>query len=124
MGAVYKRSRAMSKRLFLFQIFFCWGLALMVAGCSEEKRIIMTVTGPVDARQMATALTHEHILVDFIGADKVDPNRYDRQEVIEKVLPSLMEAKAYGVKTLIECTPAYLGRDPILLRELSKRIYQ
>jgi phosphotriesterase-related protein len=32
-----------------------------------------------------------------------------------------MEAKARGVKTFIDCTPAYLGRDPLLLHELSKK---
>jgi phosphotriesterase-related protein len=70
---------------------------------------------------MGVTLTHEHILVDFIGADKVDPNRYDRRDVVEKILPFLMEAKAQGVKTLIDCTPEYLGRDPILLRTLSQK---
>lgn len=111
----------MNKKLFLFFSFFYLSLSLVVAGCTEEKPMIMTVTGSIDASQMGISLTHEHILVDFIGADKVDPNRYNRREVVEKVLPFLMETKAYGVKTLIECTPAYLGRDPILLRTLSQK---
>ena len=118
MGAVYKKSQIMNKKLFLF---FSLSLSLVVAGCAEEKPIIMTVTGPIDASQMGVSQTHEHILVDFIGADKVDPNRYNRRKVVEKVLPFLMETKAYGVKTLIECTPAYLGRDPILLQTLSQK---
>ena len=111
----------MNKKLFLFLSFFNLSLSLVIAGCIKEKPIIMTVTGSIDASQMGISLTHEHILVDFIGADKVDPNRYNRQQVVEKVLPFLMEAKAYGVKTLMECTPAYLGRDPILLRTLSQK---
>ena len=121
MGALYKKSQIMNKKLFLFLSFFYLSLSLVVAGCIEEKPMIMTVTGSIDASQMGISLTHEHILVDFIGADKVDPNRYNRQEVVEKVLPFLMETKAYGVKTLMECTPAYLGRDPILLRTLSQK---
>ena len=121
MGTVLKKSQIMNKKLFLFLSCFYLSLSIVVAGCTEEKPIIMTVTGSIDASQMGIALTHEHILVDFIGADKVDSNRYNRREVVEKVLPFLMETKAYGVETLVECTPAYLGRDPILLRTLSQR---
>ena len=111
----------MSKKTLLFLYFIYLSIYLVVAGCTVEKPIIMTVTGPIDASQMGISLTHEHILVDFIGADKVAPNRYNRQEVVEKVLPFLMEAKAYGVKTFIECTPAFIGRDPVLMRTLSQK---
>ena len=121
MGAVYKKSQIMNKKLFLFLSFFYLSLSLVIAGCTEEKPIIMTVTGSIDASQMGISLTHEHILVDFIGADEVDPNRYSRQQVVEKLLPFLVEMKAHGVKTVMECTPAYLGRDPILLRTLSQK---
>jgi len=121
MCTVYKKSQIMNKKLFLFVSFFYLSLSLVVTDGAEEKRIIMTVTGPIEASQMGISLTHEHVLVDFIGADKVDPNRYNRQEVVEKVLPFLIETKTYGVKTFIECTPSYLGRDPILLRTLSQK---
>jgi phosphotriesterase-related protein len=33
-------------------------------------------------------------------------------------LSFLEEIKARGVKTLVECTPSYLGKDPILLKKL------
>ena len=35
-------------------------------------------------------------------------------------LPYLREVKARGVQTLIDCTPAWLGRDPGLLKRLSR----
>jgi len=41
--------------------------------------------------------------------------------VIERALPILLEAKQKGVKTFFECTPAFLGRDPSLLKELSEK---
>ena len=41
--------------------------------------------------------------------------------MIERALPFLLEAKEKGVKTFFECTPAYLGRDPLLLKELSEK---
>lgn len=85
------------------------------------KAEIMTVNGPIKSRAMGMSLIHEHILVDFIGADKISVDRWDREAVIKKVLPYLQEIKDLGVKTLVECTPAYLGRDARLLDELSDR---
>ncbi len=79
----------------------------------------MTVNGPIPASQTGITLSHEHVLVDFIGADSTGYHRWEKQEVINKVLPFLSEIREYQVSTLIECTPAYLGRDPWLLKELS-----
>lgn len=82
---------------------------------------VMTVTGPVAAEEIGVTLMHEHLLVDFIGADRVSRDRYDAKEVIATMAPQLDAARKAGCQTLVECTPAYLGRDPQLLRELSKR---
>ena len=79
----------------------------------------MTVNGSVSVGSMGETLIHEHILVDFIGANEVSEERWDKSEVIEVVLPYLKEIKMLGCKTFIECTPNYLGRDPLLLKILS-----
>ncbi len=63
---------------------------------------------------------HEHVLVDFIGAAEVSPSRYDADAVFKAVLPHLRQARTLGCETLVECTPAYLGRDPRLLKRLSE----
>lgn len=70
---------------------------------------------------MGSTLIHEHVLVDFIGADKISLDRWKRDEVVMKMLPYLQELKQAGCQTLFDCTPAYLGRDPLLLKELSER---
>jgi len=75
----------------------------------------------VPASKLGTTLPHEHILVDFIGADRVIPSRYRAEDVIAAALPHLDRIKSLGVTTFIDCTPAYLGRDPVLLRSLSER---
>jgi phosphotriesterase-related protein len=80
---------------------------------------VQTVTGALAADRLGLTLMHEHVLVDFIGAGQVSPSRYDVNEVFTKVLPYLAEARSLGCETLVECTPAYLGRDPGLLRRLS-----
>jgi len=86
---------------------------------SAEERV-MTVLGPIPPAQLGSALPHEHVLVDFIGADKVSRDRYDANEVYDVVLPFLRKAEALGCRALIECTPAYLGRDPQLLARFAQ----
>jgi phosphotriesterase-related protein len=81
---------------------------------------VSTVRGPESAAALGTTLVHEHVLVDFVGADKVSRQRYDADEAFRTVLPHLLALKDRGGRTLVECTPAWLGRDPALLRRLSE----
>jgi phosphotriesterase-related protein len=99
-----------------------FGALLLLSGCSKTpEKIVMTVTGPIKASRMGQTLVHEHVLVDFIGADSTGYHRWDREEVGERVAPFLKELKKYNVHTLIECTPAYVGRDPWVLHSLAKK---
>lgn len=103
--------------LILFLVF-----GIVIITCKPEPReYIMTVNGPMSPDSLGVTLTHEHILVDFIGADSTGYFRWNRDSVIAKALPVVMKAKEAGVKTIYECTPEYLGRDPLLLKELSNR---
>ncbi|HEX8041239.1 MAG TPA: phosphotriesterase, partial [Chryseosolibacter sp.] len=77
----------------------------------EKRREVITVTGAVDAMALHNTLTHEHILVDFIGAENINPPRWNREQVIERILPYLEDAKSAGCQTFVDCTPNYLGRD-------------
>jgi predicted metal-dependent phosphotriesterase family hydrolase len=81
---------------------------------------LMTVAGPIDAASAGLALSHEHVLVDFIGADQSGPHRYNVDTVFEKVSPHLTRAHELGARLFIECTPEYLGRDPKLLQRLGE----
>jgi phosphotriesterase-related protein len=81
---------------------------------------IHTVRGPIDVEQMGATLVHEHVLVDFAGAATVSRARYDAGEAFRTILPHLEALHGQGCRTLFECTPAYLGRDPALLRRLSE----
>ncbi len=92
----------------------------LLAEDEDNQPRVMTVLGPLPAGEMGTTLPHEHVLVDFIGADKVDRGRYDADEVFKTALPKLKELADAGCRTLVECTPAYLGRDVALLQRLSK----
>ncbi|MFY0685770.1 MAG: phosphotriesterase [Cyclobacteriaceae bacterium] len=83
------------------------------------KEYVQTVLGKVEIGELGRCLVHEHFLVDFIGAALTGYHRWNRDAVVQKVLPYLNEIKRLGVQTIFECTPAYLGRDPELLKILS-----
>lgn len=80
----------------------------------------MTVLGPIPAKDLGATLPHEHIFLDFIGAAEVSKDRYDPDVIFEATLPYLEQVKDLGCDTLVECTPAYIGRDAALLKRLAK----
>ena len=81
---------------------------------------IVTVRGPIDPGKLGFTLPHEHVLVDFIGADKVSPDRYDQDVAFDYILPHLRDAKTLGLNAMVECTPSFIGKDPVLCRRLSE----
>lgn len=89
--------------------------------CQNKESRIITVTGEINSGELGKTLHHEHILVDFIGADSTGYHRWNKEEVMDRVIPYLLEIKELGYKTLVECTPEYLGRDPELLKMLSEK---
>jgi len=104
------------------KIFLWFAITISLVACnSSTKPEIMTVLGPISATEIGTTLAHEHILVDFIGADSTGYHRWDRQHVVEKALPFLEAIQAKGCKTFMECTPAYVGRDPVLMRSIAEK---
>src|SRR5687767_10640502 len=104
----------MDRRTFLLS-----SMGGFIALIPKPAENIMTVNGPIRPELMGTSLIHEHFLVDFIGADRTGPTRWDRAAVVKKVLPYVLEAKKAGVRTLVDCTPAFLGRDVLVLQQLA-----
>ncbi len=92
----------------------------LAANKMAQQRTIMSVTGPISADELGTTLIHEHILVDFIGAAQYNPQRWNDDDVVKKVLPFLKEVRNAGCKTIVDCTPNFLGRDVLLLQRLSR----
>jgi phosphotriesterase-related protein len=83
------------------------------------RKMVQTVMGPIEEKEHGVALPHEHILCDFIGAASTGPHRWNQEEVFQRMLPYLQELKKAGASTFYDCTPAYIGRDPVLLKRLS-----
>ena len=110
----------MKKLLTIIPLVF---LLCFLVACQDKEYIpsgtIMTVNGPVETKEMGITLPHEHIIADFIGAEKVSEIRYDQDEIFNIVLPFLEQAKKAGCKTFVNCTPRYMSRAPDLLKRLS-----
>lgn len=92
-------------------------------GCSidAQKLLIQDVREvyPVDSN--AVWLAHEHILVDFIGADNIQPNSWNHDSILDEVIPSLEELKEFNVNYFVDATPNYLGRDVLLLEKIAHK---
>jgi len=82
---------------------------------------IQTVRGRIHPSELGLTLMHEHVLCDFIGAEKTGPHRWDRAQVAERMAPYLQAIADQGIKAFVDCSPRYIGRDPLLLRHLSER---
>ncbi|WP_222439112.1 phosphotriesterase family protein [Echinicola salinicaeni] len=91
--------------------------------CTEKypEYFVQTVNGTLDIDTSMVWLSHEHLLVDFIGADSIRKDDWDFAEVVQTMLPYLEALKLYEVSFFVDPTPNYLGRDPALLKELSKQ---
>ena len=85
----------------------------------KRREFLWAAGGAAFAEKPASVLAHEHVLVDFVGADQIRPGRYDRDEVFRIARPKLEEVRRLGCRRLLECTPNFLGRDPELLARLS-----
>lgn len=85
----------------------------------RRREFLLATANIAFADEPFSVLVHEHVLVDFIGADQIRPGRYDQNEVFHLARPKLEQLKKLGCGRLLECTPNFLGRDPELLARLS-----
>lgn len=99
-------------------------VGLGLSSCSTtdfaQSLEIMTVCGPLPDIQMGVTLPHEHMVVDFIGSGPDLSGHYDPDAAFQSILPHLERLKAAGCATLVESTPAFIGRDAAFLRRLSE----
>lgn len=115
-----------SRRDFLGKLAFtCAGCAnllpIRAAEFASGENMIMTVSGPIAPEALGETLTHEHCVVDFLGAEKHSSLRHDQEEAVQRILPHLQRVKARGCRSVVECTPNYIGRAPRLLKRLAEQ---
>jgi len=110
----------MRKEFKLFILLFVWMIGFGSAE-STAQSIIQHVNGIQRAEANQVWLTHEHILVDFIGADSIQSGRWNHAVVMKEMLPFLEELNEFNVSYFVDATPNYLGRDVRLLQKLANQ---
>ncbi len=98
-------------------------IIIISLGCSTPKKqiLIQDVHG---THQLATNkiwLSHEHILVDFQGANSIQPSNWNHDSILNEVIPYLDEVKDFNVDYFVDATPNYLGRDVLLLEKIANK---
>jgi phosphotriesterase-related protein len=94
---------------------------ITVFSCRKSDLKIMTVTGEIPVSEMGITLPHEHVMFDLTMIDSLTANRYNKDSVIKRMLPFFEELKPFKVQTFVDGSPEFMGRDPLLLAELSRK---
>jgi phosphotriesterase-related protein len=80
---------------------------------------VQTVQGAVDAGELGVTLVHEHVRFrDEAVADQW-PERYDTQGELDAALEAVNAAKGHGVKTIVDPTAMFGGRDVRLMKRVA-----
>jgi phosphotriesterase-related protein len=109
----------MKTRILILSVYVFLSFACSVPGDTKNINVIQHVNGEAELDSINLWLSHEHILVDFIGADSIEPSNWDHQNIISEILPYLKDLNEYNVKYFVDATPMYLGREASLLKKIS-----
>ena len=81
---------------------------------------VNTVLGPVDSANLGFTLSHEHLGTNAAGIRQTYPEFFDREGVKEQAIAELTEAYNEGVRTILDVSTIDLGRDVLLMEEVSR----
>ncbi len=85
--------------------------------------MINTVLGPISSDELGVTLIHEHLILAYPGWEcDALAAPYDREAIATVCVEALEQAKAYGLKTMVDATPIDLNRDVELDRMVSDRL--
>jgi phosphotriesterase-related protein len=89
----------------------------------RSRGVVQTVRGPVDASKLGFTLPHEHICASSAGFMQAWPEFLGgRANFISKVVDRLKAVREEGgVDTIVDVTPADVGRDIRLIEEVSRK---
>ncbi|HTZ86019.1 MAG TPA: hypothetical protein VMB05_05060 [Solirubrobacteraceae bacterium] len=80
---------------------------------------VQTVQGPVDAQELGLTLAHEHVCFRDEAVVAQWPDRYDDQLELDAALLHVNAAKDRGVRTIIEPTAMFGGRDVRFMKRVA-----
>jgi phosphotriesterase-related protein len=82
---------------------------------------VHTVQGPVDADELGVVLCHEHVRFRDEAVAAEWPNRYDEQLELEAALVAVNDAKDRGVRTIVDPTAMFGGRDVRFMKQVADK---
>jgi phosphotriesterase-related protein len=80
---------------------------------------VHTVQGPVDAADLGTVLIHEHVRFRDEAVAANWPGRYDDEADFAAALEAVNAAKAHGVRTIVDPTAMFGGRDVHFMKRVA-----
>lgn len=82
---------------------------------------INSVLGPLDTADLGFTLPHEHLIDSSAGVYPTYDELVQRDRALEIAEEELTRAHNEGVDTIVEVSPLDLGRDVLLMKEVSQR---
>lgn len=83
--------------------------------------VLETVTGPVKGSQIRLAMAHEHLFTDFFGATDSGYMDVDWSNITGACVTRMLELRAQEVNLLIEWSPIGIGRNVLMMRDVSRQ---
>ena len=80
---------------------------------------MQTVQGPVDADELGLTLVHEHVRFRDEAVAEQWPGRYDDRLELEAALVAVNAAKDCGVRTIVDPTAMFGGRDVRFMKRVA-----
>jgi phosphotriesterase-related protein len=80
---------------------------------------VQTVQGAVDADELGLTLVHEHLRFRDEAVAEEWPGRYDEQAELDAALEAVNAAQAHGVKTIVDPTAMFGGRDVRFMKRVA-----
>ena len=82
---------------------------------------IQTVLGPVDADELGVTLIHEHVRFRDEAVAEQWPGFYDAEGEMDAALQHVSATTEHGVKTIVEPTAMFGGRDVEFIRRVAEQ---
>lgn len=83
--------------------------------------MIRTVLGDVPDSEIGRTLTHEHLLYTYPGGEVDHRSAFELEPAIRRISDELARGMAdYGYRTIVDMTPAEVGRHPQLMKRVAE----
>jgi phosphotriesterase-related protein len=82
---------------------------------------VETVQGPLEASELGVTLAHEHVRFRDEAVAENWPGRYDPDAEMTAAVETVGAAHERGVRTIIDATAMFGGRDVRFMREVAER---